>query len=96
MAAAGNNPPLLTDSDVEALVWQFLSSEYVGDVYAQWSLDQRLDNFLRRSGLVRVADDGDLYNIILGRVMSDISSRAGRANKSRAAGPRPPITGSTN
>ncbi len=85
MAAASGNSPLLTDSDVDALAWQFLNSEYVGDVYKQNSLDQRLGNFLRRSGLVRVADDGDLYNIILDRVMSGISSLNGRANSSRAA-----------
>jgi hypothetical protein len=73
--------PLLTDSDVDALVWQFLNSEYVGDAYARGSLDKRLQNFLRRSGLARVADNGDHYKIIFDRVTSDISSLRRTANK---------------
>jgi hypothetical protein len=81
MAAAGSDRPLLTDSDVDALALQFLNSDYVGDAYARWSLDKRLRSFLRRSGRVRVADDGDVYNIVLDRVMSGISSRPGRVNK---------------
>jgi hypothetical protein len=85
MAAAGSNPPLLTDSDVDAVALQFLNSDYVGDAYARWSLDKRLGCFLRRSGLVRVADDGDVYNIVLDRVMSGIGSLPGRVNKSSAA-----------
>jgi hypothetical protein len=68
MASRDGDLPFLADSDVEALAWQFLNSDYVGDAYATRSLDQRLHNFLRRNGLVRVADDGDLFNIILGRV----------------------------
>jgi hypothetical protein len=81
MAGAGSDRPLLTDSDVDALALQFLNSDYVGDAYARWSLDKRLRSFLRRSGRVRVADDGDVYNIVLDRVMSGISSRPGRVNK---------------
>jgi hypothetical protein len=88
MAAADGGLPLLTESDVDALAWQFLNSEYVGDVYAQYSLDQRIGNLLRRSGLVRVADDdlyNIIYNIILDRIMSGISSLPGKANRSPAA-----------
>jgi hypothetical protein len=95
MPIAGGEP-FLTDSDVEALVWQFLNSEYVGgDTYARGSPDKRLQNFLRRSGLTRVADNGDLYNIIFDRVMSGISRLSGSANTSPDRGSRPPIAGST-
>ena len=66
----GGNPPLLTDSDVDTLAWGFLHSRYVGTIYAGWSLDRRLDAFLRRRGLTRVADDGDLSNIVLDRIMA--------------------------
>lgn len=66
----GGNPPLLTDSDVDTLAWGFLHSRYVGTTYAGWSLDRRLDTFLRRRGLTRVADDGDLSNIVLDRIMA--------------------------
>ncbi|KZS57857.1 hypothetical protein A4G26_12180 [Mycobacterium kansasii] len=63
------DPPLLTDSDVDGLAWEFLRSRYVDTIYAGWSPDRRLDTFLRRRGLGRVADDGDLSNIVLDRIM---------------------------
>jgi hypothetical protein len=69
----GGNPPLLlTDSDVDALAWEFLRSRYVGPIYADWSPDRRLDTFLRRRGLSRVADDGDLSNVVLDRIMARV------------------------
>ena len=70
----GANPPLLlTDSDVDALAREFLRSSYLGPTYAGWSPDRRLDVFLRRKGLSRVADDGDLSNIVLDRIMTQVS-----------------------
>jgi hypothetical protein len=90
-----DDPPLLTDSDVDSLTWQFLNSAYVGDAYANRSLDQRLHHFLRHNGLVRVADDGDLYNLILDRVMSNIRCVPRTANQSHTARPRSPITDPT-
>ena len=70
----GGNPPLLlTDSDVDALAREFLRSSYLGPTYAGWSPDRRLDVFLRRNGLSRVADDGDLSNIVLDRIMTQVS-----------------------
>jgi hypothetical protein len=74
MAVMGGNPPLLlTDSDVDALAREFLRSSYLGPTYAGWSPDRRLDVFLRRNGLSRVADDGDLSNIVLDRIMTQVS-----------------------
>ncbi len=66
----GSHPPLLTDSDVDALAREFLRSRYVATIYADWPPDRRLDTFLRRRGLSRVADDGDLSNIVLDRIMT--------------------------
>jgi hypothetical protein len=91
MTSRGGDLPFLTDSDVDALAWQFLNSDYVADAYATRSLDQRLHNFLRRNGLVHVADDGDLFNIILGRVMSSISSLPRTANQSPTVRPHSSI-----
>ncbi|OIN82193.1 hypothetical protein BMG05_03655 [Mycobacterium malmoense] len=69
----GANPPLLlTDSDVDGLAREFLRSRYLGPTYAGWSPDRRIDTFLRRRGLSRVADDGDLSNIVLDRVMAHV------------------------
>jgi hypothetical protein len=69
----GGNPPLLlTESDVDALAHEFLRSSYLGPTYAGWSPDRRLDTFLRRRGLSRVADDGDLSNAVLDRIMANV------------------------
>lgn len=74
----GPMPPLLlTDLDVDALASDFLESRYLGQIYADWSPDRRLDTFLRRRGLSRVADDGDLSNHVLERIMAQVS-RASR------------------
>lgn len=73
----GGFPPLLTESDVDALASDFLQSHYIGSIYADWSPDRRLDTFLRRRGLGRVADDGDLSNAVLERIMAGV----GRASQ---------------
>ncbi len=71
----GLNPPLLlTDTDLDALAREFLLSRYLGPIYADWSPDRRLDTFLRRRGLSRVADDGDLSTIVLDRIMAQVSA----------------------
>ncbi|WP_424751651.1 hypothetical protein [Mycobacterium sp.] len=60
----------MSDSDVDALAVEFLRSRYLGSIYADWSPDRRLDTFLRRQGLARVADNGDLSNVVLDRIMA--------------------------
>jgi hypothetical protein len=75
MTVMGGSPLLLlTDSDVDALAREFLRSRYLGPTYAGWSPDRRLDTFLRRRGLSRVADDGDLANIVLDRIMTQVGA----------------------
>ena len=80
MASRLGGPPLLIDSDVDALAWQFLNSGYADDTYADWPLDRRLDGFLRRQGLVRLTEDGDAYDLILNRVMASIAARTEPTN----------------
>ena len=78
----GHYPTLfLTDSDVDDLASDFLGSRYVEPTYAAWPPDRRLDTFLRRRGLSRVADDGDLSRIVLDRIMAHVgrTSLASRA-----------------
>ena len=72
MASPLGDSPLLTDSDVDALAWQFMNSAYADDTYADWPLDRRLDGFLRRRGLSLLAEDGDAYDLVLNRVMAYI------------------------
>jgi hypothetical protein len=64
---------MLTDTDFDALVWEFLKSDYVSDEYANWPLDRRVEGFLQHRHLDHVADDGDMFKIILDRVMTRIS-----------------------
>jgi hypothetical protein len=79
MTSPPSDPPLLTDSDVDALVWQFINSTYAADTYAGWPLDRRLEGFLLRRGLSSIAEDGDAYRLVLNRVMAYIglSDRTG-------------------
>ena len=72
MASKSGDPSILTDSDVDALAWRFLSSAYAEKTYADWPLDLRLDGFLRRGGMFRIAEDGDAYGLVLDRVMRHI------------------------
>ncbi|CAM4085272.1 hypothetical protein MB901379_03104 [Mycobacterium basiliense] len=75
MVSALGGPPPPTDSDADTLAGQFLRSAYADNqLYAEWSLDRRLDGFLRRQGLVRLVQDGDAYDLILSRVMAYISA----------------------
>lgn len=74
MVPTTSGAPSLTDSDVDAVAFQFLHSTYADDIYADWPLDQRLDGFLRHLGLARVAEDGDAYDLILNRVMAYIGA----------------------
>jgi len=76
MPSTVSGPPFLTDSDVDALAWQFMHSAYADDTYADWPLDRRLEGFLRRRGPGRLAEDGDAYDLILNRVMAYIGARA--------------------
>ncbi len=66
------SPLVLSDSEVDALAWQFMNSAYADDTYADWPLDRRLDGFLHRRGLPRIAEDGDAYDLVLNRVMAYI------------------------
>lgn len=70
MNAARDHTPPLTDPDVDALAWRFLNSSYADHGYSNWSLDRRLEGFLRNLGLSRLADDGDTSNMLIDRVMS--------------------------
>nr|WP_245848797.1 hypothetical protein [Mycobacterium palustre] len=74
---------LLTDADVDSIAWQFLHSAYAEDTYADWPLDRRLDGFLHRQGLARIAEDGDAYDLLLGRVMAYIGRGVPPASKAR-------------
>ena len=74
MTPASDDVMLLTDPDVDVLAYQFLDSDYAAAEYINWPLERRLEGFLRHRGMARVADDGDTCQILLDRVMRDIST----------------------
>jgi hypothetical protein len=63
-------PLMITDFDVDAVAESFLCSPYSGPKYVDWSLDRRIDTFLRRHGFSWIADDGDVSSTVLYRIMS--------------------------
>jgi hypothetical protein len=73
----GDAPSTVSDSDAHALAGEFMNSGYRGHEYADWPIERRLDGFLRRRGLSRHADDGDVCNVIIDRIMA--GGHTGRA-----------------
>jgi hypothetical protein len=84
VAASADAALLLTDSDVDALAWEFLNSEQAGGAYAGRSFGRRLEAYLRRRDLARGADDGDLCSILADRVLTYLGEarRPGRTGGS--------------
>ena len=60
------------DIDLESISWDFLESEFTGPTYAGWSIDRRLQVYLRHRGLAALADDGTACAALLERVMANI------------------------
>jgi hypothetical protein len=70
MTAIDASALYVTDRDVDALTWEFLTSDDAGDERVDGPLDERLDRFLRDRGLGRLADSDDIRNILLHRAMT--------------------------
>ena len=66
------DPAPVSDSDLDVLTSQFLTSTYADKAYADWPLDRRLEGFLRRRGMFRIAEDGDAYDLVLNHVMRHV------------------------
>jgi hypothetical protein len=73
MTAIDGNAPHVTDRDVDALTWEFLTFDDVGEERVDRPLDRRLDRFLRDRGLGRLADSADIRNILVHRAMTYIT-----------------------
>jgi hypothetical protein len=70
MTAIDASALYVTDRDVDALTWEFLTSDDAGDERVDGPLDERLDRFLRDRGLGRLADSDDIRNNLLHRAMT--------------------------
>jgi hypothetical protein len=73
----------LMQRELDSIAWEFLGSEFTGQIYAGWPIDQRLDAYLLHRGLIAVANDGTACNALLDRVMANI----GRALRNGLLGP---------
>jgi hypothetical protein len=56
-------------ADVKVLAHQFLTSPYASVEFINWSIDRRVEGFLRNRGLTRVADNGDSLRNLVDRVL---------------------------
>ncbi len=70
MAPAGDVE--LTTSQLDAIAWDFLGSEFAEQIYADWPMDRRVDAFLRHEGRDDLVNDGAAYDALLQRVMANI------------------------
>jgi hypothetical protein len=61
-------------SELHAMAWEFLGSQYAGPRFAQWPIDQRLHAHLLHRGLTGIADDGTLFTVLLDQVMGSIAA----------------------
>jgi hypothetical protein len=61
--------PMLTDGDIDILAWEFVNSNDRARTYPGWSIDRRVEAFLRHRDLAALANDGDLCNILVNRIL---------------------------
>ncbi|MGZ6780671.1 MAG: hypothetical protein ACXVGO_16955, partial [Mycobacterium sp.] len=61
----------LTRAELDTVAWRFLRSEFVGQIYADWPIDRRLDAFLLHHGPTELLADGSGYNDLLDHVMTN-------------------------
>jgi hypothetical protein len=54
------------------IAWDFLGSEFTGQIYASWPIDRRLDAYLLHHGRTDLANDGSAFNALLERVMANV------------------------
>lgn len=68
--------PAPTQRQLDDIAWQFLRSEFTGDIYAHWPIDRRLDVFLLHRGFRKLHDDGSAYGALMERVMANLGAAA--------------------
>ncbi|GFG50326.1 hypothetical protein MAGR_17670 [Mycolicibacterium agri] len=62
----------MTRTELNAIAWRFLRSEFTRRTYADWALDRRLDAFLQHHGPTGLLRDGSTYDDLLDRVMANV------------------------
>jgi hypothetical protein len=59
--------------EIDTIAWQFLRSPYTRRDYWDWSLERRIDAYLRNLGRSDILNNGAAYDAVLERVMANIS-----------------------
>ncbi len=62
----------LTAEKLDAIAWDFLTSEFAERKYSIWPIDRRVDAFLRHRGLDELINRGPGYDALIQRVMANI------------------------
>jgi hypothetical protein len=62
----------LDETQLEAVAWDFLNSEFTAKAYSIWPIDRRVDAYLRRRGLDNLVNDGAACDALIERVMANI------------------------
>ena len=62
----------LSPQHLEVIAWDFLASEFTGQIYADWTIDQRVDAYLHHHGRDDLMYDGAAYDALLQRVMDNV------------------------
>lgn len=55
--------------EIDGIAWMFLCSAFTGRDYWDWTLERRIDAFLRRQCL-DILNDGAAYSTLIDRVMA--------------------------
>jgi hypothetical protein len=63
--------PELETEDLEAVAWRFLRSEFSSPIYADWSVDRRVEAYLHHHEASELLRNGS-FNVVLERVMANI------------------------
>jgi hypothetical protein len=57
--------------EIDTIAWQFLCSAYTRRDYWDWSLERRVDAYLRHLNRSDIMNDGAAYDAMLERVMAN-------------------------
>lgn len=57
--------------EIDGIAWKFLCSSFTRRDYWDWSLEHRIDAFLRQLKRLDILNDGAAYGALIDRVMAN-------------------------